>query len=230
MKKHNARALTIAFISDTFLFKNIDAEKIASLTDGLEISVRNYETGDLIYTHSEFDRSIGFVFDGECVVEKSRGEILPPIPLNKLKRFDSFGVLTIFSGASKYPTDVRARKASTVVFISEKDIRNLIQREPQTALNIIEFMANKIDFLNDKISTFSADNVEQKLSKFLLLEHRKYNSMTFDFNCKRTSESLNAGRASMYRAIDSLSGKGIIKLENKKIFISNLEGLERISK
>ena len=102
--------------------------------------------------------------------------------------------------------------------------------EPQIAFNIITFMANRIGFLNGKISTFSADNVEQKLANYILSEYRSRADPVFDFNCKRASESINSGRASLYRAIDSLTKKNILKLENKKIFILDLEGLERILK
>ena len=84
--------------------------------------------------------------------------------------------------------------------------------------------------MNKKIATYSSDSVVQKFSNFLLNESSKQNCLTLSLNISKIATALNVGRASLYRAIDSLSEGKIIKLENKKIIISDLEGLERISK
>ena len=88
-------------------------------------------------------------------------------------------------------------------------------------------MSNKIAFLNKKISTFTSDTVEDKLAKFILHEYRRLGTVEIPFNCQRAAISINAGRASLYRAIASLSEAKIVKLENKKIYILDLKGLER---
>ena len=85
-------------------------------------------------------------------------------------------------------------------------------------------------FLNKKIATFSSDTVEQKFSNFLLNESKMQDCLSLSLNISKIATTLNVGRASLYRAIDSLSESKIIELENKKIIISDLEGLERISK
>ena len=46
----------------------------------------------------------------------------------------------------------------------------------------------------------------------------------------KTADKLGVGRASLYRALDSLADSGVIKLETKKIFIIDPKGLERITK
>ena len=95
-------------------------------------------------------------------------------------------------------------------------------------LNIIKFLAKKINFLNDKIAAFSGGKIEEKLAKYLLGLKKKYGSSKFDFNKKKSAEALNCGRASLYRAIDALEKGGFISLDNKKINIIDPEGLERI--
>jgi hypothetical protein len=94
---------------------------------------------------------------------------------------------------------------------------------------LIEFLTEKIEFLNKKIATFSSDSVEEKLASYLLMKSEKL-GCAFPFNCKVGAEFINAGRASLYRGISSLSDKKLIKLENKKIYILDLPGLERITK
>lgn len=225
-KKYNSDAIA-DFLSHTFLFANVSIAKISELCDENCVFLKSYVAGEYIYSPHDFDKNIGFVMSGECVVERAKKDS-SSIPLNKLNKFDSFGVLSAFSEKTNFPTYVKARKASTVLFIEKDDVLRLIGADSQLAINIITFMANRIDFLNSKISTFSADNVEQKLANYILCECKSRAASMFDFNCKRASESINSGRASLYRAIDSLTQKNILKLENKKIIILDLEGLERI--
>ena len=217
------------FFEKSFLLSDLDENTLSSIKKTLHFDVLEFEPGDLIYSDERFDKSVGFVLKGECTVErpKSDGQALI---LNILSDFDSFGILAVFSCEEKFPTQIRAKKKSRVLFLSKDGVVGLIQKSPQIALNIIKFMSNKISFLNDKILTFSSDNVEQKTANELLLMHRKNNGQSFALNCKKTAESLNYGRASLYRAIEALESKGIIKYENKIITILDLIGLERIAK
>ncbi len=217
------------FVSSLFMFKNVDSDRIEKLIDHTSPELKQFRQDELIYSPEEFSRKIGFVAKGSCTVERQRADGAP-IPLNLLKRGDAFGVLSVFSEGGEFPTFIRAKKDATVLFFDKEDILYLAKNEPMIAINIMYFMGDRIAFLNRKLSTFSSDNTEQKVAKFLLYESKKQGSLSFDFNCKRTSEALNIGRASLYRAIDALTSDGILTLENKKINISDPDGLERITK
>ena len=215
--------------SSLFLFKNVDEKRINELTGGISPDLKDFSPGELIYSPSEFKTKIGFVIKGCCIVERQRGDGAA-IPLNVLECGDAFGVLSVFSESGEFPTFIRAKKDTTVLFFDRDDVLYLVRSEPEIAINIIYFLGDRIAFLNNKLSTFSADNTEQKVAKFLLYESKRCSSLSLDFNCKRASEALNIGRASLYRAIDSLTQGGILKLENKIINITDPEGLERIAK
>ena len=219
----------IEFLSQVFCFKDVDDDVLAKLCSTLKYSLSSFSSGEKIYTPSEFSESVGFVVSGECTVERIKSDGTP-IPLNTLFKYDSFGILAVFSCDEKFPTSVKAKKKSEVLFLSRDEMIRLVQSNPQIALNIINFMSGRISFLNDKISTFSADSVEQKLAKEIYRIYLAEHDVHFSLNCKRTAEIINSGRASLYRAIAELEAKNLIKFENKKINILNLEGLERIAK
>lgn len=219
----------IKHLSKVFMFLNLSLTEICRIVDTYEFDLKHFGSGETIVSKDKFEERIYFVLEGECEVSRHKSDGTS-IPLNSLKTGDSFGVLGVFSNLSEYPTDIRA-KSDTVLVSIKKDIAHiLVKFYPEIAMNVIMFLGDRVAFLNDKIATFSADTVEQKFAKFIVSESKKLNSRHFEINFKRTAETINSGRASLYRALDALTEKNYIKVENKKIYILDPEGLERYTK
>ena len=216
------------FFAKTFLFKNLDKDSVNSLLSTIKIDEKTYHRNQVIYSPDFFEKKIGFIYQGDCLVGRQSGGSI--IPLNLAKPFDSFGILTCFSDRDEFPTVITAKNGATVLFIYADDVRRLMQQSTMVSLNIIEFLTQKINFLNDKVAAFSGGSIEEKLASYILSLVKKHGSLEFVFNKKKSAEALNCGRASLYRAIDALKDSGCISLEDKKIIINDLEGLERILK
>lgn len=217
------------FFSGTFLFRGIQKPRLANILDSVHVEDVTYHRADQIYSPQKFERKIGFVFSGECEALQTH-TVYGDVSLNVLRRGETFGIVSIFSERDKYLTDVRAKKASRILFINQSDLFELVKTHSDISFNIIRFLTDRITFLNEKIATFSAANVEQKLASHIFSLYKRTNSLTFDFNKSRSAHSISAGRASLYRALDKLSDAKLITLDNKKITILDLEGLERFSK
>ena len=91
-------------------------------------------------------------------------------------------------------------------------------------------MANRINFLNERISTYSGGSCEEKLASYIIYLSKQTQCLEFEFNKKRGAEAIGCGRASLYRAIAYLTNSGAIISDDKKIIIKNISILERISK
>ena len=217
------------FLSETFMFKNLTDNELKSIMNSLEFEICEFEQNETIYSPDAFYKKVGFVITGECTVEKQKADGTS-FPLNKLYRGDSFGILAVFSNEEHFPTLIKASKHTKVMFLGKESLISLIKQYPEISLSIISFMSSRIDFLNKKVATFSADSVEEKLAFFLLTEAKQTENAYFSLNLSKLAKTLNTGRASIYRAIDSLVKLSVIKFENKKIYISDLNGLERITK
>jgi len=218
----------VALLSGVFLFDGVDKKTLKLILERTNPKIEFFSPKQVIFSPDKYERKLAFIISGECTVErvKSDGSF---IPLNSLKKYDSFGIMSLFSEEAEFPTSIVAKKNSELVFFTKEDVDEMIETSPRVAKNIIVFLTNRVAFLNAKIATFSSDTVEKKLANFLIIQEKKCGS-EFEFNCKRTAEAINAGRASLYRALASLGEFGLIKNENKKIIILDPEGLERISK
>ena len=215
-------------LSKTFLFEGIDESRIENALKNISPSIIKYNRKDIICSPSSYEHNLAFLIDGECRVDRIRHDGAS-VPLNVLKKGSSFGVISVFADEDEFPTKITATKDTSILYINKNDVELLIEKYHDVALNVIKFMSKKIIFLNKKVATFSEDTVVSKLASFLRDEYKK-NGAEFPFNCKRSAESISVGRASLYRAISLLTDEGIIKLENKKIYIIDPDGLERKTK
>ncbi len=215
-------------IKEIFLFRGISENKIGFILEKYTPKIGEFQKGDLILSKENNLHTVGFILTGECEVRRTRSEGTDVI-LNILKASDSFGILSVFSESEDFPTEIFARKNTAVLFFSKETILEMIKDNSEISMNIIKFLTAKVAFLNKKITAFSGGSVEEKLSVYLLGEYEKQ-GLEFPLNCKRCSEFLGVGRASVYRALDDLEENGFINFNNKKIIILDLKGLERNTK
>lgn len=215
-------------LAKSFLFSSLDDTTLKKALSEISVEVRNYSRNDVIFSPASHPKEIGFMLSGKCEIirKRSDGE---EVLLSVLSATDAFGVLAALS-EDNFPTAIIAKNAVKALFIKKDDLFYLVENYRLIAINLIQFLANRISFLNQKIATFSQDNVEDKLVSFLLYEYQKTKQIEIAFNCKKCSETISAGRASVYRALENLVQKKILKHQNKKIIILDLQGLERINK
>ncbi len=217
------------YLENLFLFNGIDTQTLIDIFKRLNPEVSSFISKEIIYSPEEFHKKIGFILKGSCVVERINSDN-KAIPLNKLYENDSFGIVAVLGQTDKFPTRIKALTKTEILFLSQQDVEYLIEKYPKIAKNIIYYLSGKIVFLNSKIATFASDTVEQKLANHILNKNEETQEAFIPFNCKKSAEALNIGRASLYRAITSFTEKKYIRLENKKIYIIDRLGLERILK
>lgn len=216
-------------LAKCFLFSGLNHDTVSNLLSKINVNIQTFPRGEVIYSPDNFEKRMGFVIEGECSIYKKRSQG-SDIPLNTVGAFGCFGITAALTSKEEFPTTILAKRKCTIAFFTRDDLTVLIKENSTVSMNIIRFMCERIIFLNEKVTTFSSDNVEQKLARLILCDRNIAGVSEFKFNKKHAAETINAGRASLYRALDSLKEKGLITYDNKFIRITNLEGLERISK
>ena len=93
--------------------------------------------------------------------------------------------------------------------------------------NILSFLADRISFLNRRIACVTGGSAERKLSIFLVSAAEATSKLDFDIgmSMKSLAAALDIGRASLYRAVDSLVNEGIIERHGARITILDKERL-----
>ena len=214
----------VNFLSKTFLFNGVESNEIKNILVKHPYTIEDYNRTQFI-SGTPTDGRVGFIVYGGLDVIRSRGDGSATL-LNRLSPGDSFGILSVFSNEQN-STQIYVSKNSKVLFFSKEQVLSIVNNNLRISMNTINFLADRVSFLNRKIETFSGVRVENRLASFIIQECKKQNNSTITFNLKKCSETINAGRASVYRAISSLESNGLILFNKKTIIITDLEGLER---
>ena len=96
-----------------------------------------------------------------------------------------------------------------------------------TTENYIRYLSDRIAFLNSKIAGLSAGDSVHKLAQWLL-EHASGGAAPLP-PMTRLANELNLGRASLYRAMDTLEVSGAIRREGKTVLLcspNQLRGMD----
>lgn len=186
---------------------------------------REYSAGEILLSNKEDPVGLAVLLDGSAQILS--GDEKHPALLRTLNTGDSFGAASLFSGERNYRTCVRATEPCRVLYLPAALIQDICFHEPEAALNYISFLSGRISFLNRKITAYTAGSAQEKLVLYLLhLPLGADGSWELDISYGKLSEQLGVGRASLYRAMDTLCEAGLIVREKKKVTPLQLENLE----
>lgn len=186
-----------------------------------------YEKNEVVYDKTNFSRSLGIVLEGRLRVTKENAD-KRPIVMSTLQRGAMFGAAALFNSEPEYATKITAIEHSRVLFLPQRLIKRMIEREPEIAENYIRYLSERILFLNRKIYFLTAGTAEQRLAGFLLdnLAVGEFSEMPMPMH--RLADALNMSRASLYRAFDELTASGAVSKQGKLVCINNAELLKNL--
>lgn len=214
-------------VSKTELFRGSPPSVLARILAVSDCTAAEYEKNEVVYDKTNFYRSLGIVLEGRLRVTKENAD-KRPIVMSTLQRGAIFGAAALFNSEPEYATKITAIERSRVLFLPQRLVKRMIEREPDIAENYIRYLSERILFLNRKIYFLTAGTAEQRLAGFLLdnLAVGEFSEMPMTMH--RLADALNMSRASLYRAFDELMASGAVSKQGKLVCINNAELLKNL--
>lgn len=214
-------------VSKTELFRGLPPSVLTRILAVSDCTAAEYEKNEVVYDKTNFSRSLGIVLEGRLRVTKENAD-KRPIVMSTLQRGAIFGAAALFNSEPEYATKITAIERSRVLFLPQRLVKRMIEREPDIAENYIRYLSERILFLNRKIYFLTAGTAEQRLAGFLLdnLAVGEFSEMPMTMH--RLADALNMSRASLYRAFDELTASGAVSKQGKLVCINNAELLKNL--
>ena len=132
---------------------------------------------------------------------------------------DVFGIAGLISGYSELTRIIVNSHKLCAISIPKKHVLSIISEDCRFAQKYIAILERKIVFLNRRISSFTAGSCERRLAAFLCSVSGEESFEAGPIAFSSLAKQLNMGRASFYRALDTLEGDGAIQRGKKTILV-----------
>ena len=174
--------------------------------------------GETIMAQKKFRRCLVYILKGSASVFKIGLDGRRSV-INSFYEGDVFGMATLFYEEAEYPSEITAEKDLRLAVFSKETIEKAFSENPEFAKAYVVLLSEKIHFINKKLAAFLEGEASEKLLRWLINASGGEQEFTLPCSVSKIAEMLGIGRASVYRAFDSLSERGIIIKEGKNITI-----------
>ncbi len=215
----------LAHVKADKILGSADERNLTSVFNDENVTAISFENGETIYSPECEQKQIGIILEGRAIAEPTNSN--EKVILRILSPRDMFGIADLYAPEQPFISIITAKGACRVLFIDASAFRDLIECDKRAMRAYLEFMSKKIVFLNKKISTLTAGSTEKKLA-FFLAENQHDGKFSQRISMLAIAETLNVGRASLYRALDSLEAQGLIYRDGKSILIPDKNALLNI--
>ncbi len=203
------------------LFDKVSAGVIKLALSSDDCFVKAFTSGEMLYGNAETRGSLGIILRGKAEVFSADPE--KDVLLRTISVGDMFGVSKLFERADSLSTRVVSKGGTRVLYISSTALSEMLENDKTVMYNYIRFMEDRIRFLNEKIMYFTAGSTERRLALYLISLNKK--TIRLSISMTDLANTLDVGRASLYRAFDKLSEDGYIIKSEKVIVIMNRDEL-----
>ncbi len=194
------------------IFDGVDVVRALDIFEKHDCRTVDFEDGEIILSQNQTSHKAGIFLSGEAVATTADDS------KNALLRFfeagDFFGIANLFTNED-YVSAIRAKKKCRVFFFTEEAIRELLETNQIFLYNYLGFLSGRICYLNRKIRYLTAGSAERRLALYLSSFQKEI--VELDASLSSLSELLDIGRASLYRAFDTLIADGYIEKNGRTI-------------
>ncbi len=212
-------------LQENELFSGVRRERLSALLTDAQVEFVSYARDDVICSAETYRCAVGFLLKGEAKVQRHSGALM----ISRLRAGDVFGCAFLFS-AERFPGEIVACKQSVVAYISKAAVVQLMEQDSGFTISLIRYLSQRIHYLNRRIDSFTGGSAESRLANYLLLCFGDYKTYELDRSMSQLAVSLDIGRASLYRAFDSLEAGGAVRRDGKNVRLVDREILAAFAK
>lgn len=201
------------------LFFGLSEEDVKKFLDESNSIIKEYKNGEYIFIQDEVPKYTFIVEQGSVVVEN--------IDVNGKKSIVNvfnnegtvFGEVYMYIGNHNYDFSCYANEKSIILCIPKESLiinSNLSEIGLKIVNNMLQILAKKSFFLNQKLLMMGSVTLREKLIKFVLT-HSEKDEMILSLTREEMGNYLGVPRPSISRELMNMKRDGIIEVNKNKI-------------
>ncbi|HHU92847.1 MAG TPA: Crp/Fnr family transcriptional regulator [Halanaerobiaceae bacterium] len=191
---------------------------------------RKYLKGEIIFFEDNNDENLYILLEG-------RVKLTMLSPEGKEKAISILQVGDIFGEMSLFDQDTTPITAEVIddarlVSISFQDLENIIRKEPELAIKIIEALAKRSRLLTSQIRELVFQDAEGRLASLLMrfiedfgVEVKSGYLIDIVLTHQEIANLMGSSRVTVTKQLNQFIDEGIIKIHQRKIVVLDIEKL-----
>jgi CRP-like cAMP-binding protein len=215
-------------LSKTNIFVGLNAESIVELLHNKPFRVKEYAKDDYVAYSHEVCNNLLIVVQGSV-----RGE-MTDFSGKKLKIEDimaprPLAAAFIFGNENRFPVDIIANEASTIMVIPRDVLIFLLQHSQVVLKNYLNTISSRTQFLSNKIRFLSFKTIREKMANYILTNMAKESKLfTLPQSQTEMADFFGVTRPSLARTLSEMEAAGILRAERREITILDKEKLNKL--
>lgn len=212
-------------VSKVYIFSTLQPEAFKKISD--IIITRKYKKGQVIFFEGDVEDKLYIVNQGKIKIYKYNREGREQI-LYILSEGEFIGDMSLLKKGN-FQFNAEALEDTLICTIAKDDFDEIITRNPEITLKILEVLHDRLMSLENLIQNLSTKDIEVRIASMLLsfagdfgLEDDNGIVIDLPLNREEMANYIGVTRETISRKLTSLQDEGVIELiGNKKIIIKN---------
>ena len=223
---------TVDFLSNVGIFSQLKPSEVEPLA--AKMRRRNYQRGEVIFHQDDPGDRLHFVANGMVKISL----VSPDGRENDialLSSGDCFGEMSVLNGGVRSATAV-AVEATETMTMTRYDFLSFINEHSGVAIEIIALLVRRLRAIDEMIGDMVFLDVPSRVAKKLLNLVETYQNsqdsngdVAIPIGQEELSRLVGSSRETVSRALTSYRKMGLLTTSHRKITITNMQGLERMT-
>lgn len=215
-------------LTECNLFKGISKSELIHIFNQVNFRRRNYKKGEFIAMMDDRCDNLIILLSGAV-----SGEMLDfsgkVILIDRIFPPQALASLFLFGENNRFPVNAVATEDSTTIFISRDEVFHLFKLSRAFLKNYLDDMAQRAQFLAQKMQFLSFRTIRGKLAHYLLrMSNRFGDTFILPMSQEKMAELMGVARPSLARVMGELKDEGIIALNRKEIELIDKDALNQL--
>lgn len=207
------------------LFNGINPEDISAMLTCLNAKTKTYKKNQNVFLAGDKNEAVGFVVSGSIQIIKEdflgNRSIIAQIGQSQL-----FAEAFACAGLKRIPVSVVSNTDSTILFIDYNRIVNSCSNtcafHHRLIENMLQILAQKNVYLNDKIEHLSRRSTKDKVLSYLSSQAQKTGKRRFEipFNRQELADYLCVDRSALSNELCKLRDTGVLEFNRNEFTLS----------
>jgi CRP/FNR family transcriptional regulator len=217
-------AIDIAFLKSIPYFEGLSPTELDAIKQ--VIFEKIVQRGDTIALEGETAEALYFVGSGAVKMFKTSADGKEQI-LNIVRPGEPFNEVPVFDGGPN-PASAQAMGPVTLYGIRKRDLDTVLREYPQVALNAINVLVGRMRHLVSLVEDLSFRHVVGRVARILLENAGNGKAPRQQLTQQDMAAMAGTAREVVSRALKTLEAQGGIRIDRRRIVITDREALENV--